>query len=326
MEGASLGSRRIATRYRLLLAVTVALLCFAAMRPQPAPADVMRKFQGKQVIWYDRPAAVRAAGSRERVVGRWRSLAATRGFRDHQAGCVARPPAFSGKSAVVLLVAEEVAYDPVHCRSLYRITRRSPAKVNRDALRAYAARRDMSPRELAEAAPDPNDPNVYNENSGGQYGPQPTDDAGAITAAVRRKVVTGYSAWEDVVQLDVNKVQNSINFRPSGRCAAASEGSLWDRISWRWGTGWIVDYRELQRHWACSHVTSKTYAQFRNMTFCPRVTTITRMWPNRVAGYPGGSWVHEPLGLSKSGACSYLLHSETRASVQFTNDPAFKGF
>jgi len=325
MEGASVAGRRIARPYRLLLVATVALLCFAAMRPQPAPADVMRKFQGRQVIWYDRPAAVRATGSRDRVVGRWRKLEARRGIRDRNGECLARPPAFSGNSEIVLYVAEEVAYDPAKCRSLYRITRRSPAKLNRAAVRAAVARQGMSQRQLAQS-PDPNDPNVQVENAGAQYGPQPTDDVGAIAASVKRKVVTGYSAWEDPVQLDVNKVSNSVNFRASRKCAAASQGSLWDQARYRWGTGWSKIHHDLQTYWGCSHATSKTYARFRNMLFCdPTSETRTRMWPNRVAGYPGGSWVHEPLGMSKTGDCAGLLHTETKAKVQETSDPAFKG-
>ena len=86
-------------------------------------------------------------------------------------------------------------------------------------------------------------------------------------------------------------------------------------------------HHDLQTYYGCSHAASKTYARFNNYLSCsPPSETRTRMWPNRVAGYPGGSWVHEPLGMSKTGDCAGLLHTETKAKVQETSDPAFKGF
>jgi hypothetical protein len=98
-------------------------------------------------------------------------------------------------------------------------------------------------------------------------------------------------------------------------------------ISYFRGTGWSNTYHDLQTYRGCSHMASKTFARFRNTAFCnPTARTYTRMWPNRVAGYASGGWLHEPLGMSKSGDCASLLHSETRTKVKLTGDPAYKGF
>lgn len=272
-------------------AVLVVALLVVAVVPSSVFAAVPPTLDGPNVVYYPQDMPFTSS-----------SLEIIQGTRDSEGACDVDGPLLSTEADTASLGAEEIAFDPDTCRSQFAVGAVAP-----------------DPDDSA-----PADPTVARDEGGSEFDGV-ADGSGAAAAAsscCSRKVAVGYSAWEDPIQLDVNKVQNSVNFKASSTCAAASRGGLWDRISWRFGSGWYVLHRDLDRYWACDRVVSKTYARFRNRI----LGTRTRMWPNRTVGYPGGRTNHQCLGLSKTGTGADRLHSECKLSVKPTNDPSDQGF
>lgn len=246
-----------------------------------------------------------------------------------QEECVITPPLLATTEETATLGSEEVSFDPATCRSLFRVgTVAADPQDSTDPQDPVCSRASGVDGGVSDSTMETCEPGTQADEAGGELAGE--SDASSISAArawPRRRVAVGYSAWEDPWELDVNKVQNSVNYAGSPNCASASGGSLWDRISWRFSTGWSPLYRDLDTYWGCDRVVSKTYARFRNVLFCnPFRETRTRMWPNRVEGFAGGAVGHQPLGMSKTGDCASLLKAEAKLSVRMTNNPGNRGF
>lgn len=211
---------------------------------------------------------------------------------------------------------EEVAYDPDTCRMVMRTgtlplddpsvasasikgKRRPPKRPRRRSLPVHAAY--------------PYDSDSDSRALGAKSGH--SDDY-----APRRFSATGYFAWEDPAQLDVNKVSATVNWRPSRGCAAAGSSTVSFRTSWFEATGWRTysGYDPWEYTALCDRVVSKATGLFYNRPFCnPSKQTDTYISPYRVAGDNGLSGVATQRWLvSKGGDCASLLHGEHRLTVR----------
>lgn len=139
--------------------------------------------------------------------------------------------------------------------------------------------------------------------------------------APRRFSATGYFAWEDPAQLDVNKVSATVNWRPSSGCAAAGSSTVSFRNSWLRATGWRTysgGYDRLRYVALCDRVVNRATGLFYNRPFCnPSKQTDTFISPNRVAGDAGLNGVAtQRWTVGKGGDCASLLHGEHRLTVR----------
>lgn len=115
-----------------------------------------------------------------------------------------------------------------------------------------------------------------------------------------------HSWYEDPVGIDLNNVDNSVEWHPNGSCAwppgewaIVTAGLSWFRYS-----GW---YKVSDSHvatFSCDGVSIETTAHFRNDTFCALGgNTFADYEPNKVTGLPSGSadfyWA-----MFKRGGCS----------------------
>jgi hypothetical protein len=189
---------------------------------------------------------------------------------------------------------EEIAYDPDTCQSLVR----------------YGELRSAS-EPSAESATATTQSEVSSDSESASLGLVPSEKNAVL---YQRQLASGYTAWEDPFQLDVNKSKNEVNWRPSRYCAGARSSDVNMYLSWRSGTGWYKEYRDWIRYSNCERVASTTHSSFENPTFCAANVTNTWYLPNRVWGLPAANAVHG-WEAGKSGGCTDLLHLEHKLTV-----------
>lgn len=196
--------------------------------------------------------------------------------------------------------SEEAAFDPDTCQSVMR-TGPLPEATTLSAS-AATARKRKEPRARAAAI-------LYDTKSGSATRP----GLGGGTLRTRRLAV-GYSAWEDPVELDVNKITNSVNWRPSTTCTAAGSSTFGYRQSWFIRTGWALLNDNFRTIAECDVVAGRSDGLFFNKNFCdPRKDTYTYI-DNRVQGTRDGQ-ARQTWNMVKNGDCAWLLHQEHRVSV-----------
>jgi len=124
-----------------------------------------------------------------------------------------------------------------------------------------------------------------------------------------------HSWWEDPPQLDVSKVENTIEWAPDGSCAAPSGSNpTWSyRLYWLKETGWGPESHEWTRGATCERVISGSDATFRNDAFCDTLVgpfvdpRDTRTYHRQsVSGDAEASYRFTISG-DKSGGCASLL-------------------
>jgi hypothetical protein len=283
------------------------LACLALSRPASASGPV-DEFDHPNVTWYDRPAAEAAAPE---------ALSVQTGTVDPTEGCIVSAPSVSADdySEGVTVTNTEVAYDPDACKSLYLRVESADEQSSSSSSSSAQTSSEASASDYTDLDTDEDKPSEITVANAGYVWP--------------RRVFVGTSEWEDPLELDVNKVYDSINYAPAVNCASYSAGSWHDRMHWLDETGWDWLYHDMNKYWHCDRVAAATYARFNNYLFCdPNEETRTRMWPNRVSGYPDASlhMVHEPAGMSKTGDCAGLLHSEATVKTTYTGNSHDKGY
>ncbi len=161
----------------------------------------------------------------------------------------------------------------------------------------------------------------------GRGSKRPQTLSASSTTWYPRKQLYSSIAWEDPVEIDVNKSEVWLNFRSTDGCAGAASIGHRARHYWLSETDWSRTHAEggLDGPF-CTYVARWSNARFVNNYFCdgaslpigasfPAAQTRTRMWPNRAIGLPAGR--HKPVrSWSKAGGCQGLLSVELKWKVR----------
>lgn len=168
----------------------------------------------------------------------------------------------------------ELAYDPDTCRSLVEIgTLISDEFVHSP---------DQIETEAKVISKTPGSDVVVTEMLG-------SDEVQAASAASKAIL---HSWYEDPVGIDLNNVENSVEWHPDGSCAWPSGewAIVTVSLSWFPYSGW---YKVSDSHvatFSCGGVSIETTAHFRNDVFCVLSDdTFADYEPNKVTGLPNGN-------------------------------------
>lgn len=268
---------------RLRAAVLGAALAFFALPAAVASSDL----SGPNVVHY--PSDMEFVSSSERIIRGTATTAPAPGceFPITQTSLPDDRP----------VGVEEIAFNPDTCEAL--------------VLEGEIAQSEITEEQIG-------DPTATGLDMNSLLEPLPSGDLITVQEmAWRRAILHHSSAWEDPAQLDVNKVENWINWKPGQSCAAANWSEFGYRQSWRDGTGWRRSYHNWDRGANCDRVLSSSVATFENKPFCnPSTFTYTWYSPNRVRGYAAGryAWDH---WAGKGGDCAGLLHFEGKTWIDY---------
>lgn len=206
-------------------------------------------------------------------------------------GCVISGELEAGPDQPTAAV-EEVAFDPVGCRSLVRTGR-------------------LASSEEVESV----EPGSQTEDAQAAAG-CPVDECGTETrggGGPGRYRAEGSSAWEEPAQLDTSKALNVVEWASTGTCVIGAR--VRSRTSWLVATGWNQTSKANNFASDCNSALSSTKAKFENRRFCSPAAlffpTRTAFRPNGVRAFPSGRARHRWVA-DKSGPCSQLLSFQQR--------------
>jgi hypothetical protein len=149
-------------------------------------------------------------------------------------------------------------------------------------------------------------------NDNGDDGSGPA--AHAATAAAKIHKNRGYykSDQEDMAQIDVNSVSDTVIWTYTSSCVRSAKG--FDHTGVFKLTGWHrIGFNSLDTTRTCGEATKSTYADFKGGQYFPACFggSVYTFYSNNIAqGRPAGRFTPKSYQVSGGALCHYLLHFE----------------